>query len=52
MENLGLKNAIKNSRLNADVYETNSLNTDMKTSLESCPASEKYITNNRKGIIS
>jgi hypothetical protein len=42
----------KNGLLNADVYETNSLNIDMKESLASSHASEKYVTNTRKRIIS
>jgi len=47
-----VKNTTKNGLLNVNIYETNSLNTDMKTSLASCPASERYITSTRKGIIS
>jgi hypothetical protein len=46
-----VKNTTKNGLLNVNIYETNSLNTDMKTSLASCPASETYITSTRKGII-
>jgi hypothetical protein len=42
MENFGIKYN-KKGLLTADLNKTNSLNTDMKTTLASSPASEKYI---------